>query len=86
MKIEMRASIILGITTTVFLYLLTYVLTIDSGGDFISRGLPFPFQTAVWGMGYSWRFNPLFLILDIFIWSAFWFVLIKIIGLVKRKI
>ena len=80
---KILVSIILGIITTGIVY---YITSLDTTGDFLFRGLPFPFQTAVWGKGYGWRFNPLFLILDILIWSALWLVLINFIIRVKRKV
>jgi len=78
-----------GVSTTI----MTYLFEFWGGGDFYFQGISWPYyisptlqrMTPPYG-GYreSWL-QPVFLTLDIVIWSVVWFVLISIIVWIKRK-
>lgn len=73
-------SIILGLITTA----ITFYFTVDKG-DFTFSGLPLPYYNGVWGMGMNYYTDWVYFILDLLIWSATWFIVIKLISWIKRK-
>jgi hypothetical protein len=66
---------VLGFVTTLISGM--SIFEIDAG-DFLFRGHPLPFNTAVWGMGFGpYEFDSSSFVFDIIIWTIYWIIFIN---------